>query len=746
MRARPRVRRIRSALCLCLLLSTGLACSTGDPLEEIRAQQAAGDYAGTIEPLREQLAREGVPTEVYFLYGRALALTDQPNLAEWSLRKAMDDPEWVEPAGILLALGSLSSNNAKLAIGILDRVLEANPDNTEALLLRATAYTNSRLHHEEALADADRLEELDPGGIEAMQPRIQALLRLERGEEAAEAIEELGRRIEASTVSSEMASWHCTTAAIFAEENDQPELAAERWADCIERFPDDFNVVTKAVVYYDSVQDYDRSLEILQAAYAKQPESRAFRGRLAERLLASGLPKEGEAVLLEGTRSEDPAAAANAWLDLASFYQSGQAFGASATALGKAVELARELGEEDAELQLRHADALVLAGRLDEALAVAETMSLPAYREMMRARVAHERGQLHKALEHYSETFRLWPDNAGARYNAALAAEGVGDFERAVEEYRYALRLGGAPKTDASLRLARIYAAYGQLDLASTILRGLDHPNHDNFATTLLAVRVWARMGSEHPIRRVFDSLHEATPGLLAQAAAATADGLADRGGELQAYRLLQSMMEQGLDPLLPANADALRALVRYGHSTEPGEVEKRVRAALEAHPDDAALLAVQGYWLEVSGKPAEAEASYERALELQAGEPNALVSLGRLRLASDASAALALFQQAAQITPVHSRPNGEARHGAVDALVRLGRLQEARGQLLSLLEDDPVDASAAAQLAELDLEQGEVSARTLDMANRAARFGRDPEAKGLLARVREASGNAATQ
>src|SRR5262245_64817995 len=57
------------------------------------------DLAGSIEPLRALLVLRPDDAEANFLYGRALALTEQPGLATWSLRKAMQDPQWLVPAG-----------------------------------------------------------------------------------------------------------------------------------------------------------------------------------------------------------------------------------------------------------------------------------------------------------------------------------------------------------------------------------------------------------------------------------------------------------------------------------------------------------------------------------------------------------------------------------------------------------------------------------------------------------------------
>jgi tetratricopeptide (TPR) repeat protein len=725
--------RLGATLAL-LLGCVWIACADADPLVELRAQQARGDFSGSVEPLRELLGADVVRVEAYYLYGRALAVTGQTNLAHWSLRKAMTSPDWLLPAGLQLAYGSLSTGNAREAIEVLDRVLEAHPDSSEALLLRANAYAETRVNYSEALVDVERLEELDPDSPEVLKPKIRALLGLERAEEAGAAIDELGKRISEVETDSHLSGWHCATAAIFAEESDEPELAAERWADCSERFPTNASVLSNALTYYDSVGAYDRALEILRAALEEEPSSRDFRGMLAERLRAVGRLAEGESVLLEGTKSEVPRAAAAAWIDLAKYYQGNENFAAAADAADKAVEFATQVGEVHLELRFQHADALLLAGRLDEALAVADALSLPAYREMIRARVAQQRGQPRRALEHYDEAFRLWPDNAWARYHAALAAEAIGDFERAIEEYRYSVRLS-ADATDAKLRLARLLLAEGRAVQASAILqRHTDAESPAHFEETLLALQVWASIGREESVRKVLASMRGGPVKALARAAAETAKGLVSRGGPQAAVRMLRSLEAQGLDFSDPRNADALRALVRYGHHPEQRrETEKTLGSAMSSSPEAAEFHDIQGLWLELNSAPSgDVRQAYEKALALDPANPQALLFLARVHLASDPERARNLFGVALKA----DANDAEALRGLGAALIQMGLPLEAEQRLRDLLTKYPYDARAAAQLAELQLERDEATPQTVELARRAVRFGGGAEADALLERA----------
>ena len=131
-----------------------VACEPGDPLETIRQQQRSGDLSGSIEPLRELLAERPDDAEAHYLYGRALVLTQQRNLASWSLRRAMQDQDWLIPAGLQLAELSFGFGDFRQTEEVTSRILEHDPQNVAALLLRARALALDKKEPKRALADA----------------------------------------------------------------------------------------------------------------------------------------------------------------------------------------------------------------------------------------------------------------------------------------------------------------------------------------------------------------------------------------------------------------------------------------------------------------------------------------------------------------------------------------------------------------------------------------------------------------
>lgn len=714
----------------CLSLA---ACAPSDPLESIRLRQAAGQFATTLEPLRALVDDGRTDPETLYLYGRALSMTGQVSLAEWSLHEAMKDPQWLVPAGLQLANGALRTQVFPLAIEAAEKILALHPDNVAARLVLANAYVYSNLNEEGALEEVERILEIDPDNLAALEPRVLALLRLDRADEAAEVLKELGRRIDESEMGEGMTGWHCATTAIFAYESGDLDLAEERWARCVERYPDHPNVIRNAMKYYDDRGELDRSMEICRRALADAPDTRQYRQVLAARLRIAGRLGEAEAVLREGTETDHPGLASLAWIDLAKHLQGVGRQTAAAQAVDRAVESMRILQEPPPGLLLEQADAWLLAGNLERAKEIAEGMGLAAYREMILARVAQEHGDYPESLAHFDEAFRLWPSNPWARYHAARAAEAIGDFDRALEEYRHSVRISPGA-TDARVRAARLISAQGQPAGALNLLRIKADEDPLDLAGELLSVRLWAEIGKSAQMARGLELFQRGNPENLARAVALAAEGVEKRSGPAAAVAIIREWGSKGLIDLGdPSQAEVLSAFVRHASRADRGaEAAEAVGQALAAHPEASALHAVHGFSLELGGSDEAARVAYRRAIELNPSNAPALAGLGRLLRAADPAEALALFERAHAIDPQH----GEYLFGAARALIAQGEVREAEERLEALLAEHPEDGEAAATLVRLHLDRGLASDRTLDLANRAARFGGGADALDLLSRV----------
>jgi tetratricopeptide (TPR) repeat protein len=350
----------------------------------------------------------------------------------------------------------------------------------------------------------------------------------------------------------------------------------------------------------------------------------------------------------------------------------------------------------------------------------------------VRGRVHLARGELAQALERFAEGLRLWPDNAVARYYAAIAAERVGDFDRVISEYRYSIR-AGAGQSDARRRLARLHVAEGALALALEALRHDVDRQPGDLEMALLELEILARLGRP-PARSIphLDPLIR-PPAVWGRAVAALAAGTRARSGPAAAAEFVRGA--DRLDLAEPRNAPALRALVvDLADGGEPDEALSLAEASLRARPDVAAFHAIQGRALAARGAAAgEVRTAYERALELEPENADALSGLARLRAeAGDAEAALSLFERAAAADP----EDASFAHASAELLISLGRREAAEARLEDRLDRNPFDGRAALRLAELRAERGAEVERTLALARRAARFGGGPGAQELLDRL----------
>ncbi len=689
--------------------------------------QSSGRVAETVAPLRKMIDSGQSDTELFFMLGRALSAAGDRDAAMWPLRRAMEDPDWLDPAGTQLARDAFQSGNYDTAIKTTTRLLDSKPENVQALTLRARARIESRRNLEEALVDAERAFELSPDREAARIARVMALLALEMEDEAMSALAEIEALAYETDPDQPDSARYCGARATFARERGDLELADERYASCLERYPGSEVLVEDAIKFYEPRGEGERVLEILEAAVADVPDSRPFRVGFALRLAAAGRVEEAEAVFREATQTENPTLAATAWLDLAALLVQLERFDDGIEAMQEGLEFAVE---PPPDLVFRLADTLVVAGRLDEALAVAESMSVAAHQYLVRGRVHLERGDYVSALEALDAGLRDWPENAVARYYAAIAAEGIGDYNRAIGEYRYSMR-SSAAQTDARWRLAKLHIAEGMYEDALAILR------HDVSATpptpemVRLELGMLARVSGQTAVPGHLKAIVR-VPGEEQRYIAAIAEGLSLRAGPEAAVGFLEQIQ---VDFAVPANGPLLVEMIRYlADANRAAEGIVLASSGVEANPGSAVFHAALGLArLAVDPEALAAKEAFDRALELDPGQSYALAGLARVaELEGDVATAVDLYlrsDQAASLDP-------KALRAAISLLVDAGRNEEAEHHLLRLLEREPYSGQAALRLVELRVARGAGSdERTRALARLALRFGgRGAAAEQVLA------------
>ncbi|MCR9093582.1 MAG: tetratricopeptide repeat protein [bacterium] len=735
-------RRWRPAIALLLAGLVWVGCKTSEDsvIGRVRAQQLAGEYAETIGSLRE-LIREGtIRGEVMVLYARALAFTGHPGRSSWALDTAMEDPDWIVPAGLQLARNAYESGNYELCLRTLDRIESERPDAGEldrvAARLRAQALIGTRRHYEEALEIVEGL--LDDGPDDEVALRLQgiALLGLGRIEEAESLITQAGDRSAIDEVGlrpAEGEPFWCSVRARFQRESRDVEAALVTLRSCLEADPGAPLLVREAVELYAALGQTARVLEILEAAYAADPSNRDARLALVAQLVASGLPERAEAALREATKSSEPLRAVEAWIDLAVHLVNQERVPEALEAYDHA--FGGMDAEPSPELQFAHAEALIFAGRHDEALRIADTTPVEIHRPMIRGRVAFERGQHESALMAFEEAALAWPNNAPIRYYLGRSAESIGDFDRAVEEYRHALRSDPA-LAEARTRLVEMHIAERRVRHALAVLR-FSSPRQDASPVTpkerLLEVELRVLLGQAPDLARLPNDPDRTAQEMEAAAIEAFVRGLRRRGGA-QAVLVGLGTLDRtrlGAPAWDVARASRVEALLALGRDDDA--LAEAHRAVEERPGVDRVQISLADALAQGPAGTPKAKSIYTAVLERTPGHPDALLGLAQLARADGDIDGVALAQRA-----LGARPgDAEILEELVDALLRSGRRDDAIAALRrQLTREAPFDGRAALRLAELLPPNAETEGERRELLLRALRFGAGEPAARRLAEL----------
>jgi len=630
------------------------------------------------------------------MLGSALLAAGEASRATWPLAAAARlDPTAVE-AGLLLADALIESGNPEDAVRAADAVLEIDPDSVPALEFRVRAHLLMG-RYDAALPDAERILRAHPDRVLAVGARALALHALEGPEAAAAAFEQLE---EISGAEDRwLAGLICLGRAALLEEQGLKLEAEEALQTCVARFPDDPRIVHNRVEALDASGRTEEATDILRDAVARNRGGAAFSGLLAHRLQRAGRGTEAEKLLAE-LAQEEPSV--SSWMALADLQrQNGNPAGGRAT-----LERGLAFAPRAPELLFRYADVLVDLGQLSEAEEALERLGEGVFSDLVEGRLHLARGDPAAALSALSRGIELWPNNPGARFLAGACAEQLGDFDRALSEYREAARSSPAA-TEAELALANLHLLLGQevgaLEFAVRYTRS--HPQA--VEGYLLVARTAARLGRGDAAERALGRLEEigADPALVTSERAAVVRQIS---GPAQAAAVVE---RSGLDLGKIENELSLRSLledlVALGDREKALALVRKLRSEGEPH---AALLSIEGALLIHLETPDEAIRSFELALELDPSHPAALAGLGTvLAQRGDTRRAIAVFDKAAAAAPNDPSPSYKA--------AQLSRLVGPPGapeeRLRELLSRHPSHAGAANDLAWLLAEEE----RELDLA-----------------------------
>jgi tetratricopeptide (TPR) repeat protein len=730
-------KRGAAALACVLLIACqeGAKPDTDTVLEEARSLIGDRQFAEGIAKMRGLVDANPDDARLQMLYGEALIASGQPSLAVWPLARAMRSPEYLVHSGLLLARAQRDTGSGIDAIQTATRVLEVDPDNEEAILLRAQAHLGESLE-DRALEDLDLAEKL--GSDKAMLDllRLDALLGLGREEDAEKLLAELTVEAEAMRDDEpDKAARLCAATATFTYERGRIEEAKKRFDECLEG--DGFlhwTLVQAATDFFDKHGELERTTELLKRRFDHDPKLLEARVMYADRLQRVGRLDEAEALLLEATEEQKAA-----WMALADLYAIAGDVRKALGALDKAIEASPEPPED---WLFSRADFLLALGEVDQAEKAVEAIEIPAHRALLKARIAMARGRLDEAIREFEEGIRLWPDNPDARYLAARVYERKGDWKQAAAHYREAARMD-PPHYASSLALAELQRALGDMEGVSFLLLRLGdkHPNDAKVIEKLI----------EHA-----GDTGNAELGLRMMTHLSRLRGQAPHAVALAAKRMelaegpeaaLAAIDKTGLDVLEPANVEALEARCRLLIALDrEADASQAIERALEKAPDSARLFVLRAFMHREAGRIEPARADLEQARRIDPEHLPAVLELASLEAAEGhPDAARALYGQASELAAAQSKPDEPGDFAAALALARLeieaGEVDAARLRLQKILDENPREGAAAWLLLKsygLDTGGGDLDEKAReDLALRAAVFERSAEARDYWNRLK---------
>jgi tetratricopeptide (TPR) repeat protein len=726
----PRAARaLRSLAFAALVWCAGCGGDVESRMAEVRALQDVGQFAGSIQELREILVVAPDLPEANYRLGLALVQTGEASRAVWPLQKAMESEEYAATAGLLLASTHLQTRNFDEAVRAANRVLEEDPDRIAALRVRAMAnLTGRRL--EAALEDAERLKTLAPDDY-VVRALYAAVLgdagKLEEAEKENAFVKELGQKQDDPNLRVRA----CLAPALFAASVlDDDEKARPLYEDCAQRNPTDVVALQHIAAFFDKIEERDRATQMFRASAESAPENLELQTLYAQRLRATGDTAGAEAVL---KKSVDSFGSAQAWNALANFYRSQRNPEKALEAIEKVVELS---GGGNEAIRFTHADVLLDLSQLDRAREVAAKLEQPAYASLIRGRIALLSGDPKTALAEFETGINAWPNNAPARFLAGLAARDLGDFERAVSELRESVR-AGRDETDAALELSRILLLQGRYKEAVTFTtmalvgRGRGQPE-----PYVVAARAMTAQKDHDRARATLETLRKFGFASLAASEQALVERSA--GGHEAAVRYVE---QSGLDLASAENLALLQHLVES--LTELGRHEQaqaRIDAALAVSPDSPPLYELRGLALSRAGDATGAADAFRKAIELAPDSAPAHLGLGTLTATQgDVEQAITLFDRSYALDS--SSP--QAAHAAAQLTLAKGDRAGAVGRLRKVTQHHPDAIGAKNDLAFLLAEDGTELDLALSLAEAARERDPSPEVLDTLGWVRLQRGEA---
>ena len=628
------------------------------------------------------------------------------------------DPRFAE-ARLKLADAYLKVGDAGSAFGHLIRAADLLPDDAAVQVRAGNALLFAR-RFEDAKARADQVLEVDPGEVDALILRANALAGLDRIDDAIAQVEDaisrapersasyasLGtmRMIQGDRAQAERAFRHAVQTdpssisarlalANFLWAARQSSQAETEMKAALSLNPRD-ELANRAIAafYMGSGRAADAEPHLKTVAEVAPNASGTL--ALADYYVVMRRPADAQKLLASVGAGRDATMAAVAKLKLA-----GLAAAANDSALaGRLVDEVLAKQPSNADALTAKAELQMGAGRLDEALrfgqraAEAAPQSAPA--RLVLGRIQARRHEADDAMRSFGEALRLNPRLAPAEVEIARLHLTAGRLAEA-EQFATGAVSRMSSYAEAHLLLARIHLIKGEPEKAEPSLRGLARAFPDSPAVQTELGLLEFRKNNPTAARAAFE-------------------------------RALSGN---------PASVDALAGMIRLDlQEKRPDAARRRLATALAARPSDALLLRLAAETENVLADPEAVEAYLLRAIEADPNDPTGYSQLGAFyasqRRLEDA------VRQLEQLA--ERQPQSVGAHTSLGTLLQIqNRTAEARARYEQALAIDAQAPVAANNLAWIYAEEGSNLDEALRLAQTAkARLPNRAEVNDTLAWV----------
>jgi tetratricopeptide (TPR) repeat protein len=434
--------------------------------------------------------------------------------------------------------------------------------------------------------------------------------------------------------------------AILQLKSDQPDAAEASFNKAAELNPKAADVQMSLGSFYESHQRMLDAQKHFEQAIADDSSNPAPRAALAQLYLGMGKKDQAEE-LLKDVKSEYPENS-NGYRMLGDFYF-------AAGDLDKALTeyaVVHKQHSKDSQVKKNYIQLLILKDRLDEARTLdneilkANPSDVDAL--IYRGQICNDGGDSNGAIRALQSAIQNQPGNGVAHYHLGIAFDRTGNLQRAEGEWRDAARL----RPD----LVEAHRA-----LAEAALRTGDMPVLDHEATQIIALQPNL---PEAYAMRALANINLKQFGQAEQDARKAIDlGPQNPAGYLQMASLRFVQQQYGEATRLyrlaldrdASSSDALGGLINsYLALNAPDKAADAARAQIEKVPNSSSFYDLLGTLMLHSTQDKNAiEAAFQKAIELDKSNVDALMKLGQVQVASgEIDSAIATYQNSIKENP----------------------------------------------------------------------------------------------